>query len=225
MCKGIAVLNQSRANEIERDLVEMLSKAISKRFSLEIEAVVVPKQIHGNTVLFVDSAENPAPLRCDALVTEKHHLALGITVADCIPLFAYDLEGRIAGISHCGWRGIASGIVERFVETFIQRGFKPHELVFVIGPAIGVCCYEVGDDLLGNFPAREVEKFSLTRDGKRFIDLKAIVASRLASSGAKRDAILVDATCTSCSSENLPSYRRCGGNCGRMLAFVALRPQ
>ncbi|MGQ9604208.1 MAG: peptidoglycan editing factor PgeF [bacterium] len=223
VCKGIAVLNYGKGREIERSSIEQVSEFFSNRFGIEIEGVVVPVQVHGNSVVFIDSYESVIDLQCDGLVTEREGLALGVTTADCIPLIAHDVEGRIVGIAHCGWRGIAAGIVERLVDVLAQRGFKPKDSVFLIGPSIGACCYEVGEDLLRNFQADEVRNFSFSKGGRKFVDLRAIVASRLRGKGVSEERTWIDPICTSCSSDYLPSYRASGGNCGRMLALVALK--
>lgn len=225
VCKAIAVFNQSRGSRLESHLIEQARDSFSKRWGVTISHVVVPDQIHGSSVFYVDSDHLSRNLRCDGLVTQSQGVALGVTVADCIPLIAHDDQGRIAGIAHCGWRGIAAGIVERFVEAFTQRGFNQSDLLFLIGASIGVCCYEVGEDLLTSFGEEEVDLVCIKKDGKRFMDLKSMVALRLLRNGAKRDRIWLDPTCTSCSSSWLPSYRASKGSCGRMLALVALKPK
>jgi YfiH family protein len=145
---------------------------------------------------------------------------IGIAVADCIPLFAISPGGHVAGIAHCGWRGIAAGIVEEFFACLDGLAHGDDQARYLIGASIGQCCYEVGRDLLERFSAEEVQASSVTRGGKVFFDLKSVVASRLTALGVKSRQISIDKTCTSCQKYKLSSFRASGTDSGRMLAVV-----
>ena len=68
--------------------------------------------------------------------------------ADCVPLLLADRAARAVAAVHAGWRGVAAGVVGRAVEALTAVGVEPHGLVAAIGPAIGVCCYRVGAEVL-----------------------------------------------------------------------------
>src|SRR5437763_16305628 len=102
---------------------------------------------------------------------------------------------------HCGWRGLAGGIVEKAVGRFDER---PRA---VIGPGIGPCCYEVGPEVLEAF-----EDLDGVAEG-RMLDLKAIARRKLEGGGVEgvEDVDL----CTSCREERLFCHRRHDGGRGR----------
>jgi YfiH family protein len=147
---------------------------------------------------------------------------LGITVADCIPLFAVNPEHGVVGLAHCGWRGVASGIVEGFVTHLKDLAAAIEPAHFMLGASVGSCCYEVKHDLLARFSQSEVQRCAEIREGRTFFDLRSVVVSRLVALGVRPDKISVDMTCTSCKNDVLSSYRASGTECGRMLAVVML---
>jgi polyphenol oxidase len=127
-------------------------------------------------------------------------------VADCIPL-ALAGGGR-AAILHCGWRGLAEGIVEKGLERFDEPPAA------AVGPGIGPCCYEVGPEVLEAF-----EGVDGAADG-RMLDLRAIIAHKLAEGGVEEVQHLDH--CTSCRPELYFSHRRDGGVTGRQAGLVVL---
>ena len=156
------------------------------------------------------------------MVTARPLVALGVSVSDCIPLFGVDPDTGVAGLAHCGWRGIVGGVVEEFLRVLESRSADPEHTAFLIGAGIGPCCYEVGNDLLEHFNRSEVSKYTQSTGRGVFFDLKAVVASRLVAGGASPGKISIDNTCTSCQKYLLSSYRADGRDCGRMLAFLML---
>ena len=161
-------------------------------------------------------------VECDGLVTGTARVMVGVTVADCVPLLAVNRIDRVVGAAHCGWRGTAGGIVGGFVKALGALADSEAATRYLIGPSIGQCCYEVGDDMLSHFSPREREAHVSRRAGRTFFDLKAAVAARLMDRGVSPGQICVDNTCTSCQKYRLSSYRADGRDCGRMLAFVML---
>jgi len=184
--------------------------------------VVIPRQVHGKEIRTVRAADpgREASPTCDGLVTDSAGLAVAVSVADCIPVFAVDRSRKAVGVAHCGWRGIACGVVEEFARS-MGAASDLGTVRFLVGAGIGPCCYDVREDLLAKFQPGEVERFAVARDGAVFFDLKLVVASRLESAGADPAGISIDNTCTSCQKYILSSFRRDGARCGRMLALVA----
>lgn len=160
----------------------------------------------------------------DALVTDRAGLALSVVTADCVPvlLASCDPGGPIAAL-HAGWRGIAAGIVARVLERLEARLEVPApSLVAWIGPAIGPCCYEVGEDV-----AERVVRVS-TEDvvrrppepgrGRPHLDLGGAVRLQLVAAGV--GGVRSVERCTRCHPGELWSYRRDGEAAGRNLSFV-----
>lgn len=160
----------------------------------------------------------PGPCgRGDALVTRRTGLALAVAAADCVPVVVAG-PGRLAAI-HAGWRGIADGVVARAVELL---GGEASELAAWIGPAIGPCCYEVGDDVAAR--VADASDLGVVHPGTRdrpHLDLGAAVESQLRAAGVAR--VSAVRYCTRCESERLWSYRREGPAAGRNVSFVWLR--
>lgn len=152
----------------------------------------------------------------DALTTTRTNLALSVVTADCVPiLLAGDAE--IASV-HAGWRGIVAGIVG---ETLARLASAPERLDAWLGPAIGPCCYEVGNDVASQVAAASDPETVVPGRGPRpHLDLHLAVESQLRRAGVARVHRVAD--CTHCSAESLWSYRREGPGAGRNLAFVWL---
>ena len=232
---GIVVLKDLVTGPPGPDTVRTLAGALQASLDPAPECIVVPIQKHTNVVRQVGRAEcggPPAlpdgpvtvhgPATCDGLVTVEAGVMIAVSVADCIPLFALDPEGGVIGLAHCGWRGIASGIVEEFVAGLRRLGGRVEEATYLVGSSIGSCCYEVGGDLLQEFPEGDVESFSVRRGTRTHFDLKHLVVSRLSEAGVGARQISIDKTCTSCNKYLLSSYRADGRRCGRMLAFLMI---
>jgi YfiH family protein len=199
----------------------------------EPRLVVVPHQTHGSRIYVVEPAGvwegRPGASSfpdCDGLVTSAGGVVIGVSSADCIPLFAFDDASGTLGIAHCGWRGIAAGIVEAMVASLEGAGAGRSGTRFLIGVSIGSCCYEVGHELLGAFSVSEVDECvgkARSEGERRMFDLKKLVARRLAEQGIDRDAVFTDNTCTSCRRDLLCSYRAHGSACGRMYSYLMKR--
>lgn len=193
--------------------------------------VVIPVQVHGSRVVRAEGCGDPRETpTCDGLVTAERGVMIGVNTADCVPLVAVSEGARVVGVAHCGWRGIAAGVVESFLEAVeaAVEGVSPEEpgglgdVRFLVGVSVGPCCYEVGVDFLSAFSDREVEECAETRGGKTVFDLKRLVGLRLLDEGIDRAAVFTDNTCTSCAGDSLCSYRADGDACGRMYTFAMI---
>ena len=147
----------------------------------------------------------------DALVVREAGIAAVVATADCVPVVAVGAGG--AAVIHAGWRGIVAGVVARALDALggAQRAW--------IGPAIGPCCYEVGDEVADAVEA--ASGASLRRPGRGarpHLDLTGAVAAQLAHAGV--ESIATIDLCTRCHPELLASYRRDGERAGRNLTLV-----
>lgn len=104
------------------------------------------RQVHGTRVLTVDHSGHFG--EADALFTKAPQLPLAIFVADCVGLVLHGRGG--VGVAHVGWRGAAQALVEKLVELMQSSGSEPEQAV--VGPAIGPCCFEVGEEVSSLFP-------------------------------------------------------------------------
>ena len=171
------------------------------------------RQVHGATVL---AGRAGACGEGDALVTSIRGLALSVVTADCVPVLLA-ADDRVAAI-HAGWRGFVGGVVAAALGGFAEPG----GVVAWIGPAIGACCYEVGEEVAAPVAARSSAAVRLSgRRGRPHIDLPLAVEIELARLGVGEVRRL--AVCTACHPETLESYRRDGAAAGRNRSFIWLR--
>ena len=175
------------------------------------------KQVHGATVVEAPWEGTP---EADAAVAGQPGLLLGIETADCLPILLVDPgRGRVAA-AHAGWRGTAAGVARRAVESLTRRGSAAEDLQAAAGPAIGPCCYEVGEDLRRAFGTDGERFFSAGPRGRPHFDLRAANVDQLRAAGIPAARIHHVADCTRCLADLYPSYRRDGPGAGRMVSYV-----
>jgi YfiH family protein len=175
------------------------------------------KQVHGATVAVAPFEGTP---EADASLAPQPGWLLGIETADCLPVLLVDAERRMVAAAHAGWRGVAAGVMAAAVEALVARGARPAELLAALGPAIGVCCYEVGDELRDAFGPEGAAFFRPSPCGRPHLDVRAAAAAQLERAGLRPERIHHLAHCTSCRSDLYYSYRRDGAGAGRMISFV-----
>ena len=174
------------------------------------------KQVHGAKVSHADDpAERP---EADGWVgLADPGVLLGVLTADCLPVLLCHPRSRELGLVHAGWRGAASQIVR---EALKAMSAPADEVMAVLGPCIGPCCYEVGEDVV-----RAVGRASphlgpwREKPDKYAFDIPGFVRSQLESEGVSSASIHTISLCTSCRPDLFFSYRR-EGRTGRMAAFL-----
>jgi hypothetical protein len=175
------------------------------------------RQVHGARVVAAPWEGTP---EADAAIAAAPGFILGIQTADCLPVLLVDPERRLVAAAHAGWRGTAQGIAARAVEALAARGSRPEDLVAALGPGIGPCCYEVGDEVREAFGASGSAFFRPGPNGRPHLDVRAANVRQLVEAGLRAEAIHHLADCTRCRGELYPSYRRDGAAAGRMISFV-----
>lgn len=158
---------------------------------------------------------------CDALWTDQRQVALGIKVADCLPVTLVDPATSVVANIHAGWRGAARGIVSRTIGSMTaQSRFQASSASAWLGPAIRACCFEVGEEVVAQF--EDGRRFSDTSRGRKpYFDLAAATKDELVKSGLAPSSIFDSGLCTRCDGSIFHSYRRSGALAGRNLALVA----
>jgi polyphenol oxidase len=182
------------------------------------------KQIHSD-LIYLAEGEAPEPsTQGDALVTSESGRWIGIRTADCVPLLLADPARRVVGAVHAGWRGTAANIAGKTVEKLVTLGTDPANLLVAIGPAIGGCCFEVGDELLAEFanwlPEAQAER---SENGRSRIDLLAVNRRQLRDAGVRESNVDLLDRCTKCEPDFFHSYRRDREIAGRMVAAIRIR--
>jgi YfiH family protein len=160
------------------------------------------------------TAGTPFP-RCDGLWSDEPGQGLALVTADCLPIALCRTEGQPAlAVLHAGWRGLLAGIVPA-----AMRVLGPGGKAAAVGPGIGPCCYEVGDDVAGPFRAAFGE--DVVADGR--LDLWTAAERALRAAGC--DCVSRVDACTACTPERFFSHRRDAGTTGRqgVIAYVVER--
>jgi polyphenol oxidase len=192
------------------------------------------KQIHSSKVILVRRGQLLADRTPpgDALVTDQTNLMLGILTADCYPILLADPHQKVVAAIHAGWRGTAGGIVSRTLGVMRDSfGCRAEDLLALIGPGIGPCCYQVGLDVYKAMvetrsaarswfrpDAQPVDRYGQTWR----LDLQAGLREQLEENEISGGRILVLGDCTKCCSDLYFSYRRDGKATGRMLSIIGI---
>jgi YfiH family protein len=172
------------------------------------------RQVHGAYVvthtdgwsgwLRVDSA--------DGHIAMVRGTGLGVSAADCVPIFIAHPSGACA-LLHAGWRGIAAGILQRALAHLTRGGLGAGDLRVHLGPAVCGRCYEVGRDVYFAVSGRSVAD-------RTTIDLRAELAGKAAAAGVRH--LSIDEHCTRCNNDVFFSAR--AGDAGRQYAFIVADP-
>ncbi len=162
----------------------------------------------------------------DGLMTDERGIVLVTYYADCVPLFFVDVKNRAVGLAHSGWRGTAAGMGQRMVEAMRESyGTEPGDLRVAVGPSICRDCYEVGEDVAGEFMRQEQLREAVAkgaRPGKYQLDLWLANRLVLERAGVCRENISLPNICTFHNSAYLFSHRASGPKRGNMGAFLGL---
>jgi polyphenol oxidase len=187
--------------------------------------VVQCRLAHGADVVVVGGAERGRVVGPgDGLVTNEPGLALTMNFGDCVPLLLHDPLTYAIGLGHAGWRGTVRNVAGTLVRAMTDRyQCRPRNLIALVGPSIGPCCYEVGPDVV-----EAVEWAFTTSDsllprphGERaHFDLWAANQRQLAKAGVRQ--IIVSNLCTACHTEEFFSHRAEHGRTGRFGVFVGI---
>ena len=183
-------------------------EAISILLRLPRDRTFRVSQVHGARALLAEGdVDALAREEADALVARAPNTAVSVRVADCVPVLLANSETGAVAAVHAGWRGVVANVVK---SAFDLDAFD----LAAIGPCIGACCFEIGDDV-----AAKLAPFAKDRRG----DLRAAVRAQLVARGLQNAHIEDVPGCTMCDRERFFSFRRDGESSGRHLAVIAVR--
>ena len=202
---------------------------------LEADRICTPQQVHGDRIFQVTEAEagrgsqsyEDALPDTDALITDVPELPLMLCFADCTPVLLLDPVHRAAGLAHGGWKGTVQRIAQKTVLAMRQAfGTRPEECLAAIGPAVGPCCYEIGEEVAGQFrqafPGAEALLLKPFQD-RIHLNLWEANRLQLTEIGVKKEHIDMASVCTACNSNLFFSYRADQGRTGRIAAVISLK--
>lgn len=185
-----------------------------KNLKIAPENVVVAKLVHGKNITMVKASDRgkgftnyaTAIDQTDGLITNEPNVFLMLTVADCLPILAYDPVKKIVGLIHAGWRGILHGIVNEMVAKFEELGSCAEDLVIGIGPSLCQRHFVVKNDVRERFEAK-YPRAVLVRNHDGYVDLRRCVTDDLIRLGVSKANLEVSKECTKCNNYYFSSYR------------------
>ncbi len=197
------------------------------RFLAAIEAPGWPllklQQMHSGVVIdMTDTSSAGDAAEGDAAITALEGVVVGVHTADCVPILVADMSARAVAAIHAGWRGTSARIVESAVRRFQENyRIEAKDLVVVAGPHIGVCCYEVGNDVVEAIQDPRV--FERRADwAKPHLNLAEAIRRQLTDAGVADERIEISSLCTRCREDLFHSYRRDGKRTGQMLSVIGI---
>lgn len=221
-------LNCGHGSGDEPEKVTENRRRVCQALGSSLEGLASPRQIHSAKAIATDKAYEPNERpECDALVTKRPGLLLGVLAADCAPIVLCDPHNGVIAAIHAGWRGAVGGVIESAVEVMGQLGADPSKTVAGVGPCLSQQSFEVGPDLadavLDATPWAE-HLFAAGRGDRQYFDLKRYCLGRLARLGVAHMDALADDTLTQ--PEDYFSHRasvKAGQrDCGRNMTGIML---
>lgn len=213
-----------------RDAVRANRSLVASAMGIPGENWVMCQQVHGTRVKTVRRLDmgrgsrdfNSAVPRCDGMVCNEPGMAAGVLTADCAPIAMVSPAARSVAIVHAGWKG-ALGRIARFAVRRLCElaNSDPSEILVFIGPHIGECCMEVGEDVALSYQERFPGAVRKVDGEKPRIDIEKACALQLESWGVPGQNVFSTGVCTMCSPDYF-SHRGSGGSTGRQAGLVAI---
>ena len=227
-CGKIEGLNLGYRVGDEKISVDTNYRFVAKDIGFSFERITAGHQTHSANIQVItedDAGKGVSRIsdftNVDGLVTNVRDLPIVVYYADCVPILLADETKGVVAAVHSGWRGTVEKIAAKAVEVMMnQFGSSPLDIKAAIGPSIGPCCFETGDEVACNFDKSLV---SDCENGKFMVNLWQANENILLGCGLKRENIDTFKMCTICNSDTLYSYRTHKESTGRMGAFVVLK--
>lgn len=199
-----------------------------RRFALAVggdpERQLSARQVHGDAVLMVDDHYRTGgpPPEVDIQITDRPGWLLSLRFADCVPIVLAHPERRAIGVVHSGWRGTRIRAVATAIRALEERyGAEPGGLLVGIGPSIGPCCFEVGEEVAREFADPPGGVVPGKRD-RPHVDLWALNRAAAIEAGVPAERVRVAEICTKCQADCFFSHRAHGFPAGRFGAAIGL---
>jgi YfiH family protein len=216
-------------NDVEKNIA-LLAQIID----IDKRMLVIPFQNHGSDIKIIDETfiqlsdieQKEYLYGVDALISNTQGICIGVTTADCVPIFIYDPILQVIAVIHAGWRGTCAGIAEKTIRKMIELfNCDATNLQVVIGPSISPENYTVGEELIekfteSGFPTQLI--FKKTNE-QIHLDLWKANTWLIENTGVPANQIEIYGKCTYTDHNNFYSARRLGIKSGRMLSGILLK--
>ena len=225
-------LNLSFTRPENRDNVMENYRVFCRAAQIPFDQMVMDNYEHGTTVIKVDKSDagkgyllDPLPA-CDGLITNDPAVTLITGHADCMAFYFVDPVKRCIGLAHAGWRGALGRIGARIVAMMAQEyGSNPSDIIAGVGPSICPDCFEVGENVAGEFAVAYPELTCVRKQtqGRPHVDLWMVAVAQFLEAGILAEHVSLFDVCTM-ETPRLYSHRRDKGNTGGMAAYLRILP-
>ena len=214
-----------------------MRKLWAEAIGFDAERLVRTGQVHENNVFVVKEEhagmgrrrDTPTPGTADAMITQAVNVPLMTLAADCLPMLMYDPRQRAVAAVHAGWRSTVKDIAGETVRAMqAEFGTDPADLLVFLGPAIAVCCLEVGPEVTEAWrniasDLGPLTELAVTRPvDKEHFDAHRANAMLLHRAGVLPEHIEISNICTKCEEAEWFSHRAQGAATGRQGGVIML---
>lgn len=217
-------LNLRRSTGDDPAAIEENHRRFAAAVGYEPGALYELSQVHGAQIEEATRGEDPAGFRKqhgDGLVAREAGLAVGVGVADCVPVLMADQRTGAVAAAHAGWRGIVAGVVPAAIA---RLGGDVADLRVAIGPHLRACCFEVDEDVAHTIAAAAGDEGVVERRApKPYVSMVRVLSLQLDRVGVVASLREDVGGCTRCDPTRFFSYRRDGAKSGRHLAAIVAR--
>ena len=198
---------------------------LAQKVGLSSKLPFYVNQVHQSEIVQVtsESSSPTSQIEADGLITNQHQIAIGVFTADCCPVLIS--SPKVVSATHAGWKSTLKNICSKTISKYNEFfGITPGELTAFIGPCIGQCCFELGDEVYEMFISKNLEwKQFFIKKGKWHLDLRALNRFQLEKAGIPHNKIIDLNECTYCMQDKYFSYRRMKKRNGSMFSFIFLK--
>lgn len=205
---------------------------VADAMGVDAGRLLLVRQVHRDQVAVArrDTAHTWERPEADLIVSDDPESAIGVRVADCAPILMADTRRGAVGAVHAGWRGTVLSAARAGLDSLrLEFGTDPGDVVAAIGPCLGVCCGEVGEEVVAAFrdaghgDADIARWFMPGPAGRPHLDLPGANRDQLVAAGVRPEHVHVSGLCTRTHAPLLHSYRADRDRAGRMLGAIRAR--
>lgn len=195
-------------------------KKLCERIGMSLPVPFFVNQVHGSELRQIASNSRPGSQgEADGVFTDLGNVTLGVFTADCLPFLAAGKRWITA--VHAGWKSTRLDISGKAVRELVGRGESAADLRGFIGPCIGSCCLELGDEVPPTFIERDAASAGAFSHGRKWhLDLRGLNIMQVMRAGLSADRVGHVHTCTKCGVDRYFSYRAEHGRQGSMFSFI-----
>ena len=226
----LSAMNMSPTRENPETVIKNYKK-VCECEGIDASKCVLSHQTHTNNIRIVTEVDAgkglflPSDIKdTDGLVTNVPGLPIVIFYADCVPVLLYDHNKKVVATVHAGWRGTVSNIAGNAVRVMKDHfASTPTDILAAIGPSIGQCCFETGEEARIEFESAGLSDNIISKDGKTYINLQESNKQFLINAGLNEENISISGLCTKCRCDEFFSHRGCGSDTGRMALIACIK--